>query len=446
MNALRITASLAVSASLLAGVAQAELPFVAVDGEDNGAEAALRNFKSDVPWSWGLRGFRDSRGSFLYFADHRTGGMLLTQQGDGAWADVTVDSHARGPRENRPLAFDANNDGFIDILHTGDESSDAQHYISNPDGTWSLTPGPYLGRGDVQDVNGDGYLDVVATRRSYGVTTEDIYLNNLGEGFTKSSSPLVRPLGLPESVSARLDALEDDRSSVSNRFSGPTFWEGDLDGDGDSDVVVSYGGSYGGGGTRFTQVLHRNASGDLVEAEVGVPMSGSTALLPPEDLNGDGALDLLLQFGDGAGLYLQDSAGNMSVADLGDRFEQTLSTGPYLFERWSDDFDSDGDPDLLISTQRLGTAFLFENVSGALTLDRTLGHADGEPVTVFDIEGDGDRDIVVWGSGSSLGWPSNQTTRDVTFYMNEAIVTPEPGAAILALLGSATLCLTRRRS
>ena len=199
-------------------------------------------------------------------------------------------------------------------------------------------------------------------------------------------------------------SLNSGALAINARWGGPIQLR-DVDGDGDGDVLIS-GSTRGTPPYEPTTLLYRNEGSAFTEwAEFPGAMFGAAEFV---DADGDGDLDLALSGDTGHGL------GHTAVyRNDGDTFARIDLPVPGLLYASADwgDFDQDGRPDLLLSGGTLSPDLM----EGTTTLLRQVAPFQFEvvfsPLTrilagraVFgDYEGDGDLDILVSGSSTPLG-------------------------------------------
>ena len=207
---------------------------------------------------------------------------------------------------------------------------------------------------------------------------------------------------------------------------GVAFDVGDLDGDGDLDVAACF---------NFDIRFYLNDGfGFFKEVKgPGIPAALAQYFLKLCDVDGDGDLDVLTggltyNFQGGFGpnrLYI--NKGKMVFAD------ETWKRIPARFEYWfameTSDFDGNGAPDLLVSTDR-GMRILFNDGRGFFGWGAIPGlplfSNGGYPrrFAVGDIDGDGDKDVVV-------GWERTLRPDRVAVLINNgkgifSVSTPSP--------------------
>jgi len=218
------------------------------------------------------------------------------------------------------------------------------------------------------DLNGDGHLDMVAVNDTlnplFGGTTAyytstRVWLGNGHGAFTDSGQALV-------------GANTYVRNAVL----------GDLDGDGDLDLVL--GCPQGCGGV----LVYRN-DGRGVFTLTLVLGAADTHALALGDIDGDGDLDLVegniganrVWLNDGSGAFT-DSGQALGAADT-----YALALG---------DLDGDGDPDLVAGNIRTANRVWLNDGSGAFTdSGQALGAANTVSLALGDLDGDGNPDLVI---------------------------------------------------
>ena len=257
------------------------------------------------------------------------------------------------------------------------------------------------------DIEGDGDIDLF-----WGDFFEPglLFIENTGS----CASPNLRSAPLPFPV--------DDPVRTSG-YNAPTF--GDLDGDGDLDLMMGVlGGAYDPNTTTADNLLflrQRDDAGFDVETRRFVSQIdvGSESIPSLVDLDGDGDLDLLLANRidpaevETAQVYLFENVGNTSAPSYRESGELAIE-GAYHNAPAFGDLDGDGDLDLVLGTWRSDLAY-FENTGSRA--DPVFTRADA-PVaalprgsnatpTLGDLDGDGDLDLIVGESDGTLTFFEN---------------------------------------
>ncbi len=244
-------------------------------------------------------------------------------------------------------------------------------YANGP-GPVSFTPGWYSGSSNNAaglawgDIDGDGDLDLAVgnyTNVEYNRPGyNQVYLNTNG---------VLSP------TAAWVSAEADDTRSMA--------W-GDVDGDGDLDLVVGNHGE--------TNKLYLNTGGKLgSSADWSADGAYDTLGVAWGDVDGDGYFDLAVgNEGQPAQLYHND-AGVLDSTPLWSA-SQVYSTTSIA---WGD-IDGDGDLDLAVGNRLLQPLLLYENVGG--TLDSTAVWSSTQiysatSIALGDVNGDGWLDLAV---------------------------------------------------
>ncbi|MFT5141614.1 MAG: hypothetical protein ACI80V_001123 [Rhodothermales bacterium] len=225
------------------------------------------------------------------------------------------------------------------------------------------------------DIDNDGDLDVVVSGRGVSGLTGGIYSN---QGASEAGVQFVPLAG-------GIKGLAYSRSD----------WA-DLDGDGDLDLAIS-------GSERIdppyspVTLIYRNDGASFTELDAGALPAYHSGALAWSDYDGDGDLDLLVSGVDADGAYrtslARNTAGTFSIVDSG------IPGFAFGEGRWGD-YDSDGDPDLLISgaTDAGFRTQIFRNSGGTLTdSGADFAAVAFSSVDWGDFDADGDLDVIVGG-------------------------------------------------
>ena len=254
------------------------------------------------------------------------------------------------------------------------------------------------------DFDGDGDPDLLVT--SYGLEDPVRYLENTGGQFADRTE------------AAGLEGITGGLNTV----------HGDVDGDGDPDVLVLRGGWFGRSGAWPNSLLRNDGGGHFTDvtydAGLGEPHPTQTAAFA--DVDGDGDLDLFVgnesggAYPDALGrtpdaarhpseLFLNDGAGRFREAAA----ESGIDLAAFVKGSAWGDADGDGRPDLYVSVLG-GANKLYLNRTtpptsgeGATRRDGAVRFEEGAeaagvagpdfsfPVAWFDADGDGRDDLLV---------------------------------------------------
>lgn len=203
---------------------------------------------------------------------------------------------------------------------------------------------------------------------------------------------------LPGSTSAfQADSLQLSQNLTGLENSASRF--GDYDGDGDLDLIV--GGD--SASVRMTILYKNDGNGVFTKDNTNSITAVNYPAFAWGDIDGDGDLDLVMSGNTGSGyiakIYTNNGSGVLSE----------VVSDPLIDVYWGDfefgDFDGDGDLDLFQNgAQAVGgniTVLFYNDGTGSFTQDAVnsfVGTGDGDLV-VADIDNDGDLDFINNGFG-----------------------------------------------
>lgn len=308
------------------------------------------------------------------------------------------DPGAEGCNSHYALVVDLDGDGLLDILFANGggyfvpatdaplafyRNGGAGAFRENSDRAWPGHRGRHY-QVAVGDIDGDGDLDVYAPD-GFGLAPDALFVNE-GGAFRDEGA---------------------QRIAASSRASAARF--GDLDGDGDLDLVVSDWGEHPPASPGTARVYVNDGAGHFSERFGAVPADTAAIGLGPVDVDlldvdGDFDLDLVIanRVGDSL-LFRNDGAG---------RFVREPSfpaqPGPYVYGPDACDVDGDGDLDLWLDNRGNASAeqLLINDGAGHFT-DETAARVSGDPpitddnvVRCADVDGDGSFDAVIGAVGT----------------------------------------------
>jgi FG-GAP-like repeat len=327
--------------------------------------------------------------------------QLLMNTGDGHFVDESATRLPPAVANSTKADFgDVDGDGDLDaiVANVGGEQllvNDGSGFFA--DASLARLPPPLFILNDISadarfvDVDGDGDLDIV-------VANENPFPGGLGAQNRLWINNLNAPVGkFLDETDGRLPAAIDQTAAM---------LPGDIDGDGDLDIVVLNRGQ--------DNVLINNGTGFFGdETAQRFPVTTDTTRGGGlADLDGDGDLDLVVgnSRGETAALYFNDAgvfvAGDLGMAPLAGETISGLELG---------DLDGDGDLDVYLPNAGpfvMGHGFLggpdryFRNNGRGHFVERTAIHfrPPDDPTTdaaFGDIDADGDVDLVVGNSGEN---------------------------------------------
>jgi hypothetical protein len=273
----------------------------------------------------------------LAVASHGSYGVtLLMGDGTGGFS-VTASSpvqmkDGQQAHTHGLLLGDLNGDGALDLVTVNsDPDNDVSVALADGHGGYVLVagspfpvgPSPYPAALD--DVNGDGHLDIISTTTDRSKVNQDasraltLLAGNGRGGFSGSQLPL--------------------------RAAHPWFVAvSDVNGDQRSDILATHAER-----SELT-VLQANGSGDFIEA-AGSPfdLGHSAWYMGVVDMNGDGKLDVVAAAADGVRVMLGDGQGGFQAAP-----GSPFPTGRGAWRLAVGDMNGDGRPDVATSNVESG--------------------------------------------------------------------------------------------
>ncbi|CAM4083858.1 CRTAC1 family protein [Zobellia nedashkovskayae] len=360
--------------------------------------------------------------------------VLYFNNGDGTFKNIYENSGLEASKNyvtQGAVSADINRDGFRDLFITTINTTDSTNiipraenllFLNNGNSTFrnatseyqlselnSFSTGPSFG-----DINADGYPDLFVGNYFQEFKGE---LGVLKDATIVSANQTSKSYLLLNKNGKTFENVYEDYNLGHKGFGfGGVFT--DYDNDGNQDLLVNQDFGYKAVPNFLYKNLYPEKSFLDVSEEKGMDLKENAMGSSVGDFNGDGLLDYyvtnikfnLLMQNQGEGKPFIDKAKELGTYNL------AISWGANFA-----DFDHDGDLDLFVSNGDLNPNctpmgnFYFENENAAFTeKGRSKGLNDygiGRGSVVFDIENDGDLDLLVVNQKPTLEYPTPSRTK-----------------------------------
>ncbi len=308
---------------------------------------------------------------------------------------------------------DFNNDGNLDLLSTNSTLNGIIVNFGNGKGSFASSATVMSGTAFTtvftEDLNGDGYLDVFAGNTS--AQSRYIRMGSSSGTFstgTTATSITTANSGTTNVADVNNDGYLDfiDKDTLGNlevRF-GNASWTGsllsetamgtsfsniltgDIDGDGDTDVLA-------GDGTAGSIAVRLNTGSGIMSATTTMTIAAGTTLSAVEDINADGRDDVIATSGMNLYLRLATGAGNFASTST------TAWSGITMFPQ-IEDINQDGYMDLIGLDYMFPTvSIMLGNSSGfssAQSISRSTSSSSLHNSFLVDLNNDGFKDVFLY--------------------------------------------------
>lgn len=328
-------------------------------------------------------------------------------------------NYTTGDSPEDVVLADFDNDGFTDIAVGNTSDATISVFINNGDATYAAAVNYASGGTTLRglaagDVDGDGYVDLVATNNLISGNANIKVLTNDGDGTFTSDGDYGHDSYLPGYIKlADIDGdgdldiviiyeIDDGLGRMFNNGSGvfsslgiysagnqpQNVQVGDVDGDNDLDMVVTNMNSDN------ISIMENIGSGTFSATSKSVGDSPRASVLGDFDDDGDLDIATVNHNDNNISVYLNQDAGSINFSFT---FPTNYSVGSFPFGIASADVDADGDLDLLTTNSGEDSlSVLTNNGSGIFSLLGKFATGDSpKGIAIGDFDNNDNVNIVV---------------------------------------------------
>lgn len=304
---------------------------------------------------------------------------LEGSQGQAGWASAAGDADQDGDSD---LFVFTGHQLRLSLNQGGAQGGQAGEFRSRQ---IAYTPAKHDQFGSILlgDLNNDGQVDGVVAGccgRAFTLDPEDDTPNFSWVWINQSDAA-----GRPPHRSAILSALDGLAISAAAL--------GDLDGDGDQDILAAVIAPAQGRNTDpADRVLFNDGAGNFIDSGQRLGDTDSTAVALG-DLDGDGDLDALVGTGSGALVWINQGGAQGGQRGAFAPSEQAVITGGQTAAVFLFDLDGDGDPDALVAGLRQAAIWWNDGQARFTRSGQRFRYTNRHGLAIGDFDDDGRPDI-----------------------------------------------------
>jgi len=372
------------------------------------AEAARSSYPAD------LDGDGDMDVISASFGDNKVA-WYENLDGQGNFGEqIIINEYIVDPLNVFPADFD--NDGDLDIV------CNSFNNVGNPDVVW------------FKNLDGQGTFGqpIEITYDAFGAI--DVYssdLDNDGDMDVLSASKEDNKIAWYENLDGQ-GTFGEQQILTTNALSARTVYAGDINGDGNIDVISS---SLSDGEVIW---FKNNGNGNFEIEQVISNTVGAVLSVYAEDMDGDGDMDVL------SASYINKVSWHENLDGLGtfnnEHIISELTNGAHSVH--AEDMDNDGDMDVLSASAIDNKIAWYENLDGQGNFGEQLlidqeNIIQGRDVFAADLDDDGDMDVLAASQNNqTIAWYENFTILEIED--NESIklsIYPNPTNGLIYIEG-----------